>query len=250
MLNNSSKNIDKAIAKIKAETRFTVQDFYQKNKNTYEISLKFGKSLEPSVFKETIIEIYKTLERLKIKQTLIVKVIDPNNNLLIFSKEEDVPTVIDIKQTLEARFPESKVPYVSSSQITVTTDVNNYARTALKTALVLKEHFLENLTSNFDLTVEVVDSLSITYQFKWFQVKVITETIVNSNRYYEMISFVDDLPHPDVKLFHFKFRDSNKGFYSELDLVYKNQMSPKETLETSDFIRDKLRGKFSHLPIY
>lgn len=250
MLNNNSKTLDKALSEIKEDNRFMVQDFYQKNKNTYELALKSGKNLEPSLLKEAISDIYRIIERLKLKYTLIIKLVDKDNHTLIFSAIDDVCNVIDIKQTLEARFPSSKVPFVSKSQITVTTDVNDYARTALKTALVLKEHFLETLTSNFDLTVEVVDSLSITYQFKWFQVKVITETIVNSNRYYEMMSFVHDLPHPDVQNFHFKFRDSNKGFYSELDLVYKNQMSPKETLETSDFIRDKLRGKFSHLPIY
>jgi hypothetical protein len=176
----------------------------------------------------------------------------PNNDCLITNgTSDDINTNVEIFEAVKSRLPSAKAVFVENGNLSFgINDLEFYSKTILKGALVLADHFSEELTKGTIISLDINNQLTIQFEFLWIHADVMSETIVNSVKFYEMMEFLKNNPHPQVNKFIFGFRDSNKGLYTELNMIYKNDVTSKEALTISNFIRGKLNEKFSHLAVY
>lgn len=204
-----------------------------------------------SMLKQDLANISNLFEYFKIKTATVTLTMPEGHKIIYIQKVDakDSGLLIDLYETTKSILPSAKNIVVSNSSIEYSLENETLITlTGTKICTMLTEFFSEDY-SNFILKINV-PNITIQYSFKWLVNDIIQETFVNSNRYFEMLEFLKEHPNPKVKQFRFLFRDSNKGFYAELDCVYTENLTKAETLESNEFIRAKLNEKFSYLPVF
>lgn len=243
-------NLDKIENDLNSLVKVQVIKLDLGERNTLEITLSLSEYLY-SDLKEILKDTISVLKENGCNKSIIRLFLTHNDEIKTNGNYIEAKNSVDIFETIKSRLPSASKVIVDRNNISFAiNDLENIARTALSGALVLVDHFNEELPNGASVSVNINDEIGIKFDFTWLQTKVINETVINSVRYHEMMEFLQQNPHPQVKTFLFRFRDSNKGFYAELNMLYKDDVSSNEALKISDFIRSKLNERFSHLPVY
>lgn len=207
-----------------------------------------------SSLKKASSEIISTLETNKVGNSKIFLQLGFNGSGDSITMDSTVVSstfVIELFEALKSRIPSAKNLQVNPKLVSFQmNDIDLSSRTAINVALVLVDHFKEEAKDGVSIEILAGNHIHLAYDFKWLRSEVVNETIINSMRFVEMISFLEKNPHPKVDRFLFRFRDSNKGQVAELNMRYADNLDSQDTLATTEFIRNKLRDKFTHLPIY
>lgn len=220
-------------------------------KNGFELQLSYDDYLYSSL-KEELKALTNVLEEHKHKNVQVTVYLgEEKTTLLLNTKDNMVEATVDLVEVIKARIPSAKNLNVSINNISF--GMNDSLLAVKAVALVgnvLKEHFSDDIEPPIKITVAINNSVSLSYIFKWIKQETMNETVVNSNRYLQMVNFLLENPHPQVEKFLFSYRDASKGMFPEMNLSFTSTLTSEEEFETSEFIRSKLNEKFSHLAIY
>lgn len=202
-----------------------------------------------STLKKDLNTITDILNSYKVKQATIKFLL--NGDELVYRLNKDsTDTLVELYETVKSVLPSSKYISVESNKVEYgLNDLDLAITSGAKVSNVLSNFFAEDYT-DMSIVIDLPGNIQVAYEFKWLNTEIIGQTFSNSGRYYEMINFVHDTPHPNVNTFIFKFKDSTKGIYAELDIDYVNEQSKAENLKENEWIRSKLNQKYTHLPVF
>lgn len=220
-------------------------------KSSTTVTLTFKDYLY-SQLKESLSQAAKIIQNSKAKKPLLVVSLPASDVVMYINPLKDNSIlVVDLLESVKARVPSARSLTVSLNEIKFSvSDFGLVPKTVAGIGVMLADHFSEDLTDPITVSVKINDRLTIKYYFKLIDTDSINLTIVNSNRYAMLMEFLLVTPHPEVDMFKFEFRDVNKGYFATMNLAFKNQLSPREEYEISNFVRTKLNSEFSHLSLY
>lgn len=220
-------------------------------KNSSIITVTFKDYLY-SQLKDTLNTVVQIIKKHKVKNpTLIISLSSTDVKIYLNPLKDNPYAAVDLLESIKARVPSARNLTVSTRKIRFDIeDVTLAPKTVASLGVMFAEHFKEELLEPVTVSVGVAGRLSLKYSFKLIEIETITETIVNSNRYSVLMEFLLQNPHPDVEKFKFEFRDENKGYFAIMNLNFNKPMNVKEEYEVSNFIRNRIATKFTHLGLY
>jgi hypothetical protein len=242
-------DLEQIKSKLKRSLKADVVSVTNLNRSSLNVELSLTDYLYADL-KTTLEKAIQILQEHKCTKS-VIRLNLANDVLITNGTIPESKTAVEILEAIKSRLPSAQ--YVTIDKGSVSFEINDlelFSRSALNGALVLVDHFNEELPNGSQIKVTINKTIEVTFEFAWLQAKVVNETIINSVRYYEMMEFLQKNPHPEVETFSFKFRDSSKGYYTELNIIFKEKLTSKNSLQVSEFIRSKLNERFSHLPVY